>query len=172
MCDPVTLMIAATAVTAGSSIMQGMQAKETADANAELARRQGAADQDAAVAQAEKIRKAGQQQAGQANAALAASGVSIGSGTPVLIDEQIYRDSESDAMNTILTGTRQQRSANDQAALLESQGQNAQTAGFLNAGASVLAGGAKVGKGWTSVSSGPQLGSGLQAPTSGFWGKS
>lgn len=166
------LLIATTAISAGSALIQGITASETADTQAELARRQGVADQDAALAQAEKIRRAGRAQASQANAALAASGVSLGAGTPVMIDEQIYRDSESDAMNTILTGSRQQRSANDQAAILKSQGDNAMTAGFLNAGTSVLAAGAKVGAGWKSaaVSQGPQLGAGLRAPTSGFWG--
>lgn len=147
--DPFTLTMIAAGVSAGGTILSAVQANETAETNAELARRQGEADKDAAVAQAEKIRKAARQQVGQANAAMAASGVSLGEGTPVRINEQIYRDSEEDAYNTILTGTRRQRSANDEAAIMRSQGSNALVGGMINAGSTVLAGAAKAAK-WRS----------------------
>jgi len=139
-----TMLMVGMAMSAGGTILGAVNAKETADANAEMARRQGEADKDAAVAQAEKIRKAARAQVGQANAALAASGISVGEGTPVRINEQIYRDSEEDAYNTILTGTRRQRSANDEAAIMRSQGNNALVGGLINAGSTVLAGGARV----------------------------
>lgn len=142
------LLAASVAISAGSAIMQGQQAKKTADVNAELQRREGEADKDAAVAQAEKIRKAQRYAIGSANAANAASGVAIGEGSALRINEQIYQDSESDAYSTILTGTRRQRTANDQAMITQAQGRNAQTAGYINAGASILSGGAQIAKGW------------------------
>ena len=145
-----TLMIMAAVASAGGSIYSGMQQQQAADTNAELSRRQGAQEKDAAVAQAEKIRKAARAQAGQANAALAASGVAIGEGTAVRINEQIYRDSEDDAYSTLLTGTRRQQSSNDQAGILTSQGNAAMTGGMINAGASVLSTGASYGK-WKST---------------------
>jgi len=149
MCSGLELLaIAGTAVSAGTAIMSGQQAKETADVNAELQRREGEADKDAAVAQAEKIRKAQKYAIGAANAATAASGAAIGEGSALRINEQIYKDSEEDAYSTLLTGTRQQRTANDQASITRSQGRNAETAGYLNAGASVLSGGAQIAKGW------------------------
>lgn len=148
------LMLAATAVSAGAAIMQGEQAKKTADVNAELQRRQGEADKDAAVAQAENIRKAQKYAIGSANAATAASGAAIGEGSALRINEQIYKNSESDAYSTLLTGTRRQRFANDQANITQAQGRNAQTAGYLNAASSVLSMGSKIGGGWkTSTAS-------------------
>lgn len=147
MCTGIEIaMIASTAVSTVGAVYSGMQQKDIADDNAELARRQGEADKDAAIAQAGKIRKATRQQAGQATAALASSGVSVGEGTALRINEQIYRDSEEDAYNTILTGTRRQATSNAEAGILRQEGRNAQTAGLINAGSSVLAGGAKVGQ--------------------------
>lgn len=138
--------VASTVVAAGSAIYTGVQASNAADTNAELARRQGVQDADAAVAQAEKIRKAARAQAGAANAALAVSGVSVGDGTPIRINEQIYQDSEQDAYNTLLTGSRAQRTANNQANVITAQGNSAMISGALNAGSSLLAGGANYAK--------------------------
>lgn len=137
---------AAAVVGAAASIYQGEQAKDAAEANAELTRRAGDQEKDAAVAQAEKIRKAARAQAGAANAALAGSGVSIGDGTAVRINEQIYKDSETDAFNTLLTGRRAQATSTAQAGIINSQGNAAQTAGYLNAGASLLSTGASYNK--------------------------
>lgn len=145
-----TLMIMAVAASAGSAIYSGVQQQNVADTNAELSRRQGVQDADAAVAQAEKIRKAGAAQAARANAALAASGVSVGEGTPVRINEEIYKSSEEDAYSTLLTGARRRQSANDQAGMLQSQGSAAMTGGLISAGASVLSGAASYGKWQTS----------------------
>ncbi|MFM9434610.1 hypothetical protein ACFDR9_001670 [Janthinobacterium sp. CG_23.3] len=138
--------VASATVGAGAAIYSGVQQRQAADDNAELARRQGVQEKDAAVAQAEKIRKAARAQAGAANAALAASGVSIGEGTPVRINEEIYRDSESDAYSTLLTGSRRQRTNNDQAGILTNQGNAAMTSGVINAGASLLSAGANYTK--------------------------
>lgn len=138
--------VASTVVAAGSAIYTGVQASNAADTNAELSRRQGVQDADAAVAQAEKIRKAARAQAGAANAALASSGVSVGDGTAVRINEQIYQDSEQDAYNTLLTGSRAQRTANNQANVITAQGNSAMISGALNAGSSLLAGGANYAK--------------------------
>lgn len=143
--------LAAAAASAAAAAYQGHVQKQTAEVNAELQRREGEQQKDAAMAQAEKIRKAGAAQASQANAALAASGVSIGEGTPVRINEDIYKGSESDAYNTLLTGTRSQRTANDQAGLLQYQGKAAQTAGYINAGASLLSSGSKAYGQWKGV---------------------
>jgi hypothetical protein len=133
-------LIAGTTLSAGSALMQGQQAKQTADVNAELARRQGEADKDAAVAQAEQIRKAARYQIGAANVAAAASGVQIGEGSAGIVNEGISQRSENDAYMTILSGTRKQATAANQAMLYESQGRNAQTASLLAAGGAVASG--------------------------------
>lgn len=147
-------MIASAAVGATSALYSADTAQNTAEANAEMAKRQGAQDADAAMAQAEKIRKAGAAQASRANAALAASGVAVGEGTPVRINEEIYKNAEDDAYSTLLTGTRRQRSSKDQASFLMAEGDAAKTGGYLNAGASLLSSGASYGKWQTSQKAG------------------
>ncbi len=144
------LLLAAMSAATTATLYQADTAKNTADANAELARRDGEQQKDNAVAQAEKIRKAGQATAGRANAALAGSGVSISEGTALRINEEIYRDSESDAYSTLLTGTRRQRNAEDSALMSEYEGKAAKTGGYLNATASLLSSGANYGQWKTS----------------------
>lgn len=144
------IALAVAAVGAGTALYTADTAANTADANAELSRRQGNQEKDAAVAQAEKIRKAGQAAAGRANAAMAASGVAIGEGTPIRINEQIYKDSEDDAYSTLLTGARRQSSAEDQGRMLINEGNAAKTAGYLNATSSVLSSASNYGK-WQST---------------------
>jgi len=145
-----TLMVVSALTAAGGAIYSGVKQSQAADANAEMSRRAGNQEADAAVAQAEKIRKAGAAAASRANAAMAASGVSIGEGTPVRINEEIYKDSESDAYSTLLTGTRRRQSAYDQSTVMESEGRSARTAGYINAGATVLSAGANYGMWKTS----------------------
>jgi len=147
------IALAAAAASATAAVYSGNVQKQTAEVNAELQRREGAAQEDAAMAQAEKIRKAGKAQAAQATAALAGSGVSIGEGTPIRINEQIIKNAEDDAYSTLLTGARQRQTASDQAGLLEYQGKAAQTGGYISAGASLLSAGASYNK-WSTTQKG------------------
>ncbi|WP_439671449.1 Phage protein [Cupriavidus necator] len=150
--DPLTIGIglaaAGSVLGAGAAIVQGQQQKAQAETQAELTRRDAAQQQDAALAQAEKIRRAGRQQHAEATANLAASGVSIGAGTPLRISNEIYRTSEQDAYQTILSGRRANDAGAAQAGMLETAGQNAATAGYLNAGTSLLSGAAAAYTGW------------------------
>ncbi|MEJ2895810.1 hypothetical protein RVU96_16775 [Bordetella avium] len=128
-----------------SSISQGRQEDQYQREMARQEQEQAAQERDAAVAQAEKIRRAGRQQSAAADAAFAASGVAIGEGTPVLINEQITRDSEEDAYMSILTGERRGRALDTQAALRRQAGSNARSAGIAGAFGSVLRGAASYG---------------------------
>lgn len=145
----VALLAAGTALAAGSAIYGGIQQQQAASTQAELTRRQSAQEADAAVAQAEKIRKAARQQNAEATANLAASGVSVGSGTPIRISNEITRTSEQDAYQTILSGRRAYDSGISQAGMLNASGDNAMTTGLLSAGGSLLSGAASTYKaGW------------------------
>ncbi len=62
------------------------------------------ASKAAAKVEADRIRKAGREQAAAANASLAASGVETGEGTALRITSGITEDAEQDAFQTILTG--------------------------------------------------------------------
>lgn len=146
--------LAGTAVATVGTLYSADTQKNTAEANAEMSRRQGNQEKDAAIAQAEKIRKAGRAAAGRATAATAAAGVAIGDGTPLRINEEITLDSERDAYSTLLTGTRRQQSANDQAGMMIADGKAGVTAGYLNAGSTILQGAANYGKWKTSQKKG------------------
>jgi len=145
----VALLAAGTALAAGASIYGGIQQKSQADTQAELTQRQAAQDKDAAVAQAEKIRKAARQQQAEATANLAASGVSVGTGTPLRISNEIYKTAEQDAYQTILSGNRAYQSGVTQAGLLSSSGDAAMTGGILSGAGSLLSGASATYKsGW------------------------
>lgn len=157
--------ISAAGVGAIAAISSGQQAKETASDNAEIARRNAAQDKDSAIAQAEKIRRVAAIQKSQANAGLAASGVSLGEGTAVKINEEITKNSEQDAYTAILNGSRSANASLQQASMFDSKASNALNSSYLNAGSSLLSAGAKIGKGWKQPG-----GTGYRADTQLMWG--
>lgn len=108
------------------SILQGKQQKAYYDT-------QAAYTQDDAAAKAEKIRRAARFQTGEAKAALAGSGVKLGSGSAALIEKDIAQNSEQDAFTALLSGNRQ-------AAMQRQAGKNAARSGYIGAGASILGG--------------------------------
>jgi hypothetical protein len=77
--------------------------------------------------------------------------VALGAGTAELIDKDINANSESDALLSIYQGdTRadQIRAGGNVAAL---RGQNAKTAGYINAGASALSGVGSASRAWSKA---------------------
>ena len=138
-------MAVGTVLQAQSQKEQGQQQQALANAQAEQQDIQAAQERDAAMAQAEKIRRAGRRQASEAEAVYAAFGVSVGTGTPFRINGQIYPDFEQDPFHTILTGERRGRSLNTEANLLRTSGANARSAGNAAATGSLLSGAAQYG---------------------------
>lgn len=137
------------------SLMAAKGQEEAGEARQEAANAQAyqfeiEADQtrDASKAQADKIRKAAAKQRAQSDAAFAASGVSVGVGTPVKINQSIDRDAESDAYNTMLSGERQGRSLDTQAHLARKTGVYAARAGKTAATGSLLAGASSAAGQW------------------------
>lgn len=138
MCNPMLVMMAATAVSAYSSIQQGNQQKEWADYQADQANADAKADRGASEVHAEKIRKMARMQAGEATAGLAAAGVDTGAGTAININKDITARGEEDALTTILNGVDKSRRMNTEAAALRVQGSQAQSAGYMNAASTAL----------------------------------
>lgn len=144
---------AATAFSAYSSVQQGKQASLNADAQAE----QGQLDADnaasAATVQAERIRKMARINAGQANASLAASGVEVGEGTALNINQEITKNAEEDAVMTILNGQEQKKRGYVDASNTALYGQQQKSAANAQAVGSVLGAGAQLGM-WKASASG------------------
>lgn len=100
---------AATAYSVYSTQQSGKQASLNADAQSEQAQLDADNAASAARVQADRTRRLARINAGQANASLAASGVEVGEGTALNINEEIYGNAEEDAVMTILNGENQKK---------------------------------------------------------------
>lgn len=144
--------IAATVVGTGVSVYSQQKSaeaqQENANEQAKIAIDQAAAEADARKAQAEKIRKMGRMQKGEAKTALAASGVKLGEGSAVEVDKAIAQGSEEDALSALLTGDRIVKSADREAQSLIKSGNNARSNANLASAGTVLSSAGSVASGW------------------------
>ena len=115
----------ATGLAVVGAIQGGKAEASAAQFNADAARRE-AASREAAQ------RTAAQRQLGSIRAGVSKSGATM-EGTPLAVLSESAANAEIDALNTRYSGQRE-------AALYESRGQNARTAGYLRAGTSLLTG--------------------------------
>lgn len=143
------LMVASTGMSVMGQLSQGQAQKDMYAAQAQATVNDAAYRSDAATAQAEKIRKAGKAQIGEANASLAASGVKLGQGSALEVKKSIIQNSEEDALSAILSGKRTVAAADKEASMLNQAGDNAVTNSYMGAAGTVLsAGGNYMRGGW------------------------
>lgn len=147
-------------VSAYSSIESGKQQKKMYEDQAQQAANEGAYKKDAAKAQAEKIRRLGAAQKGEAKAALAASGVKLGEGTALEVEKSITKNSEEDALSALLGGKRGEEAAQAESSMLMRAGSNARKTGNMNAAGTVLSTAGSLGAGWKSTAKAPSAGAG------------
>jgi hypothetical protein len=154
------------------AVVNAQGQKEQANAQAEqLTMQANQDDQTAAMTQsagyqaARRIRTQGTSNIGQANAAMAASGVDVSQGTAVDIREKITQNAESDALNTILNSD--SRATNQRLqAFYERQGAaDAVKAGQMGLARSALGalGGASNASGWKTAAGSSGSSSGFNA---------
>lgn len=166
MCDPVTMAVVAIG-TSGVAAYGQMQAADAAsdaqEAQGRQLAQQAGREQDAANAQAERIRSAAKRQRAEAAAAFSASGVSVDAGTPLKIDQEIARGGELDALNTIISGGREAETLTNEAAAFGKQAKASRKAGQMQAVSTLMSGAssAATASGWRA--NGPGF-SGGQAP--------
>jgi hypothetical protein len=143
------------AVSAVGQVQQGRAARSTANAQAAQDEYQGAVARDNSVAEAQRIQRAGRMARGETIGALAASGVKIGDGSALIDERQVMQDYETDASIALLNGTRAQAAANTSAANTRKAGRNAERAGYISAGTSLLSAGAQSARfsGWNPFAS-------------------
>lgn len=135
MCVPVAM-----AVMAAATIMQGIQARQMGKAQEQIDKNQAAYAEDNAREAADKIRKAGRAQVGAATAALAASGVKLGEGTPLELKDEITKGAEEDALVEILNGRRIGSVKRSEGSMYGTAGRNAMTNSVLKAGSQMYSG--------------------------------
>lgn len=149
------MMTAGTVLSTAATLQQGRESQDLAQAQAQQAVNQAAYDADAAKSTAEKIRKAGRAQVGEAQASLAASGVKLGDGTALEVKKAIGENVEQDALSEILSGNRAVRSGQETARYQIQSGQNARSNSYLKAAGTVLSGAASYGMGgWKQAARG------------------
>lgn len=141
-----TAIIAAAALSATSSVMQGYQSYQYGKYQEKQAQADAAAAQGAANVQADRIRKVTQLRQSSARAALAGSGVNVNTGTALDINSDIAQRGEQDALTAILNGGYQATQINTQGKIANMQGRNALAAGLLDAGSAMAKGSSQSSK--------------------------
>lgn len=124
MCDPVTALVIGTVAGSAGSVMAG-------DARKKAAYDEASGVEMEAKIRAKNIRKLAREVRGEARAGYAGSGVVVDEGSALIVDQHITRESELDALYTILSGDMQAKS-------LRKTGKAASTAGWINAGTTAL----------------------------------
>lgn len=149
------MAIGGTVLSVVGQQQQGKAQQKAYEAQAQQTVNEGAYRADAAKQQAEKIRKAGAAQKGEARASLAASGVKLGEGTPLEVDREITQNSEEDALSALISGKRASSAAEEEAGMLVKAGGNASSNAMYGAASSVLQGAGSIAKtGWKTTSKG------------------
>jgi hypothetical protein len=139
-------------MSAASAISEGKQKKDYANFQANQANADAIAEKEHGIVEAGKIRKQGKYTSAEAASALAGGGVEINAGTALKIDQQIARNTEEDALQQILFGTRKGGRLDQEATGLRAAGKNAQRAGYMKATGSLLSAGASLASpGWKRV---------------------
>lgn len=144
MADPVTIALVATAastvLSAGGAYAQGVQAKRSADYEAN--HMQVNAGQERAMAQRKAIedRRAGRLAESRLQATAAASGGGASDPTVVNLAQDIGAESEYNALASLYEGEEQARSLEGAASLRRYEGKMAKKAGTLKAISTVIGG--------------------------------
>ena len=158
-----TAAVAAAAAVAGTaySVYSTQQSGKQAQLNAEAQSDQSKLDADtaasAAMVQADRIRRIARNQASEANASLAASGVEVGAGTAININEEIIGNAEEDAALTIFNGQNQKSRGYVDSGNYKLAGSQARTAANSQSIGTVLSSGAQIASGWKASANGRNM---------------
>lgn len=147
-------LAAATAYSVYTTQQSGKQAQLNADAQSDQSKLDADTAASAAVVQADRIRRMARNQASEANAALAGSGVQVGEGTAININEEIIGNAEEDAALTIFNGRNQGARLNTDAANYTLAGQQARGNANSQSIGTVLSAGAQAGMAWKASAAG------------------
>lgn len=135
-----TALIVGTALSAGSALYSGYQARE----QGQYEQAQADADAQAAIGagkvEAERIRKITKQRQAAARAALASSGVSVDVGSGEEVQRDILQAGEQDALTAILSGRNTGQRLRAEGAGAASRGQQELFGSVLGAGGALAQG--------------------------------
>jgi len=146
MADPVTLALIATAVTAGGSVLQGVQQAGAGRAQAKVARQQATLEQRAATTEERQSRREAERFRSSQLARFGKAGVTL-AGTPLGVIEETAEQQELDALLIRFGGKSKSSRALSEGALAKQRGKQALIGGAISAGATLLGSGAFTKKG-------------------------
>lgn len=131
-------MIAGAALSAYGQIQQGNAAKKVAEANAQLAIQEGDSRREAHKYEGLKLSREKNAMISEQKALYGASGVDISSGTPLDVMAKTAVEYERDIGMTGLAGDKAMLKAENEAEIYKYSGKQAQKAGWLGAGSTLL----------------------------------
>tara|TARA_R110002096_G_scaffold59612_2_gene149395 strand:- start:206 stop:661 length:456 start_codon:yes stop_codon:yes gene_type:complete len=134
------MALASAAIGAAASVSQGMAAKKQANFSATVAQQQADRERLQAANDSEDYRREQSRVLAARRAAQGASGVDAGSGSSLLTSEDMAGEIELNALRIKNGGEVRATRAEQFASLQRASGKNAQTAGFMRAGSSLLSG--------------------------------
>ncbi len=135
----------AAAIAAAGAISQGISARETARAQADVAEQQADQARRVAKQREDDFRRRQKRAASFVRAAGGASGVDFSTGSPLLASEDFARETEKQAQRIREGGLVEATRLEQQAGFLRDRGQAAFRSGIFGAGSSLLSGGARTG---------------------------
>lgn len=140
------LLAAGTALSAYGQYQQGKSAQSLAQYNATLDRRNADTARLQATAEEERFRRQAARQRGEQVGKIAASGVVVNTGSPLLVLADSAREAEMDALNIRYGGELKAQGLEANARSEEFQGKNAKRQGIIGAGSTLLSGAARTYK--------------------------
>lgn len=137
---PMVLSLAGTAMSAVGQMNAGKAEAQAARYNAQVNEMNAAAERDKSAVEAEDFRRQNARKLASSIAARGASGVDIGSGTPLMVSEDVVREIELGASRIGHEGAAKSTAYKNQATLDRARAKNASSAGRIMAGATLLSG--------------------------------
>lgn len=132
-------------VGAAGTLQAGAAQAEAAEFNARVSEQEAQRARQAAAFEEQRLRDAARRVAGAQRAAIGASGIGF-EGSPLLVMADTAEEAELDALAIRFSGSTAEARAKSQAALDRLQARQARTAGFFQAGASILGGATGIAK--------------------------
>lgn len=137
------LLLAGAGIGAIGQVAQGFAAQRAADFQAGILRQQATRERQQAESKEEDFRRNQSRVLAARRAALGASGVEPGAGSPLLVSEDFAGEVELQALRIRSGGELRTTRAEQKAVLQRFQGRQARTAGFIRGGALLLSGAGK-----------------------------
>ena len=141
----VTLMAVSSAASAGMQVMSAQGAGQSAKMQAELARRQADRERQIGQLQAKQQREKNKRVEGTQRALLAARGGDTGTGSALLVQEELAEEGEFNARLAENNAAARASGFEAEAVLQQARARQARAAGLMRAGSTLLSGASDIG---------------------------